>query len=101
MTSDILISDFSSMMVEYFATGKPIIYTHRTNLFNEYGIMLSEGLYWVQNIRELDETISMLLSGKDPLRKRREELMNVLFFMPEGGAGRLIKEHVQTDYKNF
>jgi hypothetical protein len=100
LTSDMLISDFSSMIFEYFATGKPIIYTHRKNVFNEYGVMLSAGLYWVRNNKELDATISMLLAGNDPLRKKREELMKTMFFMPETGAGRMIKEYLKVDYKN-
>lgn len=100
MTSDILISDYSSMMIEYFATGKPIIYTHRKNEFNEYALALSEGMYWVQNIKELDKTISMLLSGNDPLCKKRKEFMNLFFFMPEGGAGWAIKKHLYSDYRN-
>ena len=33
LTSDILVSDISSLLLEYLATGKPIIYTHRTGQF--------------------------------------------------------------------
>jgi len=99
MTSDILISDYSSLIIEYFATGKPIIYTHRKNEFNEYALALSAGMYWVQSIKELDETILMLLSGMDPLSKKRKELINRYFFMPEGGAGLAIKEYLHADYR--
>lgn len=98
MTSDLLISDYSSMMVEYFATGKPIIYTHRKNEFNEYALSLSKGFYWVHNIEELDKTISMLLSGEDSLRKKREELMKTLFYIPQYGASVVIKDHLKLDY---
>ncbi len=93
-TSDLLISDFSSILIQYFSTGKPIIYTHRKNMFSDYAFALSEGMYWVQNIKELDETISMILSGKDPLRQKREELKNRLIFIAKGGAGLAIKEHL-------
>jgi hypothetical protein len=100
MTSDVLVSDFSSMLLEYLATGKPIIYTHRRNVFNEYGLKLSEGLYWARNARELGDTLAMLLSGNDPLCQKRKELMNALYFVPEGGAGRFIKEYLKSDYRN-
>ena len=98
MTSDLLISDYSSMMVEYFATGKPIIYTHRKNEFNEYALSLSKGFYWVNNVEELDNTISMLLSGEDPMRTKREEIMKTLFFMPKCGAGAVIRNHLRSDF---
>jgi CDP-glycerol glycerophosphotransferase (TagB/SpsB family) len=98
MTSDLLISDYSSMMVEYFVTGKPIIYTHRKNEFNEYALSLSKGFYWVHSIEELNETISMLLSGKDFLREKRQELMKTLFYIPEYGASVIIKDHLKLDY---
>lgn len=104
VTSDILISDLSTMMLEYFATGKPIIYTLRKDpkaLFNEYGLKLSEGLYLAYNSKDLTNIISKLLSGEDPLRQKREELRNVLFFMPEGGAGRAIKDHLSCEYKRI
>lgn len=99
MTSDILISDYSSMIIDYFVTGKPIIYTHRKNEFNEYALALSAGIYWVRNIKELDETIIMLLSGTDPLSKKRKDLISRLFFMPEGGAGLTIKKCLYMDYR--
>lgn len=99
MTSDLLISDFSSMMIEYFATGKPIVYTHRKNIFNEFGRRLAEGVYWVRNIKELNETVRMLVSGKDPLRQKRHEIMKELIYLPEGGAARNIKEIIATDYR--
>ena len=100
MTSDLLVSDLSSMMLEYFATGKPIIYTHRKDYFDEYGRILAEGLYWARNVKELDELLAMLLSGKDPLRSKREELKKELFFIPEGGAGRLIKDYLIKDFNS-
>jgi hypothetical protein len=99
LTSDFLISDHSSMLVEYIATGKPIIYTHRVDLFNEYGRSLSKGMYWVKTTKELDKTISMLLSGEDPLREKRAELINSLLFMPKDGSGRLITEYLRADYR--
>lgn len=98
LSSDILVSDLSSLLLEYLATGKPIIYTHRTDLFNEIGRELSKGLYWVRNATELKETLEMLLSGKDPLEEKRTELMKALLFLPEGGAGMRIKCLVKQDF---
>jgi hypothetical protein len=100
LTCDILVSDVSTMLLEYFATGKPVVYTHRLDVFNELGRKLSEGFYWVRNAVEMDQTLAMLLSGYDPLREKRNELANSIVFMPEGGAGLGIKEAIASDFHN-
>jgi hypothetical protein len=99
LTSDVLVSDISSMLLEYFATGKPIIYTHRVDAFNEFGRKLAEGFYWVRNAAELDRTLAMLTSGNDPLREKRQELVKLLLFLPEGGAGLKITEILRSDFQ--
>jgi hypothetical protein len=40
----------------------------------------------------------MLMSGKDPLKFKREELIREHIYMPEGGAGVMIKDTLQADY---
>ena len=99
-TSDILVSDISSLMLEYFATGKPIVYTHRVDAFNELGQKLAEGFYWVRTAAELEQTLSMLISGKDPLREKRQELMKLLLFLPEGGAGLKVTEILHSHFQS-
>jgi hypothetical protein len=99
LTSDVLVSDISSMMIEYLVTGKPIVYTHRIDLFNDLGRTLSEGFYWVRNSEELTATLEMLIAGNDPLREKRRELIKTLLFMPEGGAGWRIKETLKADFR--
>lgn len=98
LTSDILVSDISSMLPEYFATGKPIVYTHRVDVFNELGRELSTGFYWVKNAVELKVALEMLISGSDPLWEKRQELRDSLLFIPEGGSGMRIKEAIGFDF---
>lgn len=99
LSSHILISDISSMILEFFATGKPIIYTHRVDVFNDLGRRVSEGCYWVKNQAELDEVLNLLVSGKDPMRPAREKLIQELFFLPEGGSGAKIKESLAVHFQ--
>lgn len=101
ITSDILISDYSSLLIEYFITGKPIIYTHRKNEFNDYALALSKGMYWVRNIEELQETIMMLIKGDDPLLNKRKELIKLLFFKSADSAGLTIKNLLRLDYSSI
>lgn len=99
VTSDILVSDMSTILFEYFATGKPIVYTHRVDHFNELGKELSEGFYWVRNSSELNNTLEMLISGHDPLKVKREEIRKAHIFVQDGGSGRFIKEKISDDYR--
>lgn len=50
---DVLISDFSSLIVEYFLTGKPIIYCGETNDFNELGSLISNYFICVNDEKSL------------------------------------------------
>ena len=97
-TCDLFISDISSMLPEFFATGKPIIYTHRVDHFNVLGKALAKGFYWVRNEKELKETLNMLLAGKDPLKEIRKKIIKEVLFLPKEGAGHKIMETLRSDY---
>lgn len=97
-SSDIMITDISSIVAEYFLTGKPIIYCHKKNCFNDFSRKLSKGFYWVHNWEELQKTIEMLKSGNDPLKEKRQEIIKKEFYIPEKGAGYMIKELIKEDF---
>ena len=74
--SSVLICDFSSMIIEYFITGKPIIYlTYDENIAytDQMDAMLS-GCYLVNDEDALRRTIEMLSAGEDPLAPVRDEV---------------------------
>ena len=97
-TSDVLITDTSSIMIDYFVTGKPIIYCHKKDSFNDLTRKLSEGFYWVHNWEELRKTLIALKNGHDPLKEKRLELIKKEIYMPPQGAGYTIKEWIKRDY---
>jgi CDP-glycerol glycerophosphotransferase (TagB/SpsB family) len=98
LSTDILISDISSLLWEFLATGKPIIYTHRMDHFNRLGRKISESFYWVRNESELKERLDGLLEGDDPLQSTRLQIAREIAFKPVGGSGNLIKEHLKRDF---
>jgi hypothetical protein len=98
LASDILISDMSSILAEYFITGKPIIYTHRVDSFNEIGAKLAQGFYWVRNSTELGRAIQGLLSGDDPLKPLRDRMITELFSPPTGGSCEFITNHLRLPF---
>lgn len=66
--SDILVADFTSLLIEFFLMRKPILYCGSTINFNSVGKIMEEGIYSIPNKDSLISTLSDLLNEKD--RKR-------------------------------
>ena len=80
-TSDILITDISSVIYEYFITGKPIIYCF-SNIDIDFvyeSKRILEVCYNVYTKNDLLNYIEMLKNGIDPLKNKRIELIEELY----------------------
>ena len=97
--SDVLITDMTSLIAEYFITEKPIIYCNKNNVFNDFGLEISKGLYWVNNWQELQNAIKMIKTGQDPLLETRKQIIKDLFYLQPQGAGNFIKNFIKADFK--
>lgn len=95
-SSDVLISDYSSVMADYYLTGKPLIYcpSGETDEFMVDGF--ADSLYIVRNFREMKETVDMLRAGNDPKKEARDKLIPEL--KKDGkiseGILKFLKEHI-------
>ncbi|MBR1817078.1 MAG: CDP-glycerol glycerophosphotransferase family protein [Lachnospiraceae bacterium] len=98
-SSDVLITDESSIIPEYFLTGKPIIFTYNETHLNDFAKKISEGFYWAKNKDELKEHLDRLKSGQDELKDRRQQLIREEFYLPEKGSGYEIKEIIKADFR--
>ena len=81
-TSDLLITDCSSFLAEYFPTENPIIFLNRPDRakFDSFGEKLRKGFYECNSIQELDTTLNKLLETKqDYLKFNRLKLKKRLF----------------------
>jgi len=97
-SSDVLVTDISSIIIEYFLTGKPIIYCHKTDLFNSFSRKLSEGFYFAHNWNEVEYFLEQLKSKNDPLKEKREQLIKSEYNLPPEGAGQFIKSILLDDF---
>lgn len=97
-SSDVLITDESSIMPEYFLTGKPIIFTYKETHLNDFATKLSEGFYWAKNWEEVEKYLKMLQQGQDELLEKRLKLIEGEFCIPKGGAGYKIKNILEKDF---
>ncbi len=71
--ADIFIGDYCSTIIEFMLTKKPIIYTPCEVTLSEYGKNILEGMYIVNNIKEMDIKINTLLKDNDKLKEIRKK----------------------------
>jgi CDP-glycerol glycerophosphotransferase (TagB/SpsB family) len=90
---DVFVSDISSVLSDAALTGKPVIYTHRVNHFNELGRFFAEGFYWVRDAEELSSRLRALARGDDHMeRERRKILVDFRRRQPAGAVKRILNE---------
>lgn len=97
-SSDLLISDSSTILGPYLLTGKPIIYCYKTDDFNEEGQRLAKGFYFTHSWKEVVDKINELKNGEDNLKNSRSEIIKNEFYIPEKGAGIFVKECLKEDF---
>jgi tellurite methyltransferase len=105
--SDILISDLSTLICDYFIyTKKPVILMKNKNnnlnsILNSLGIKLIPGLYIVETITELDKVLNDLLKNIDPKKEIRENIANELnIYNPTKYIENFIINDYNTNYWN-
>ena len=75
-STDILITDYSSIVWEYFIFGKPIIYCTDTDIdFEEVYKKITRVVYKAKDWEEIKKITSMLLAGEDPMYTERIKLV--------------------------
>ena len=96
-SSDCLITDRSTMIVDYFCTGKPIIYCGSNGVHDSVIPGFEKGLYKVETWDELQATLFNLMNGKDPLQKEREAIVRDYLKIGETKAGERIRDILRAD----
>lgn len=99
-SSDVLVTDVSSIIAEYMCTGLPVIYCHKDiDNFSAYGFRLLPGCYVANNWNEVVFILQELRRGKDPLCQKRRDIIQAEHFAGENqNAGINIKECIKKDY---
>lgn len=97
-SSDLLISDSSTIFGPYILTGNPIIYCYKTDDFNEEGQKLAKGFYLTHCWEEVVDRIIRLKNKEDPLKSVRSEIIRKNFYLPKEGAGFFVKECLKRNF---
>ena len=100
MDADILISDHSSTLVEFAATGKPIIYCASSVLLNDLGNAIMSNNYTSKKSDETIKILEDLLNGKDSKKIIREKNKMSYYFFPEGkeSISNYLMHYIEKDY---
>lgn len=86
--SDIMIADLTSIISLYIMTGNPIIYCPCTHKLFDY---FDSVVYTANSWDEVEKYLAMLLSGEDPLRDKRRQLIEELHKTHNGAAERIVQ----------
>ncbi len=74
-TADVLITDPSSLIIDAFFTGKPILYCASGGVNDGVTETLRPGLYRAETWEEAQDILNRLRAGEDPLKEVREECL--------------------------
>ena len=97
-STDILITDYSSIVWEYFIFGKPIIYCTDTDIdFEEVYKKITKVVYKAGNWEEIKKITSMLLSGEDPMYSERIKLVKEIVDENANATKRII-DYIAEDF---
>lgn len=97
--SDVLITDFSSIIVEYLMYNKPIIFCHRDmNILSDFMKEISKVCYCVNNWEEAEDVLKKLKNGDDALKSARTDFIDKKFENYDGKIKYRIIESIKNDY---
>lgn len=95
--TDILITDYSTVIIEFFVTGRPVIYCDKGIELNEVYKRLIDGLYVAHNDIELKGYINDLLNGNDYLFETRKKIISELMKDHINSVDNILNE-IRSDY---
>lgn len=94
--SDLLISDFSGIVPEYFITGKPIIYCH-SNVDFEYTETINHLIhccYEAFDSKDIERYVHELINQEDTMLQKRVEFIDTVFSNVQHNSANILESLV-------
>lgn len=96
--TDVLITDYSSIIPMFFLTKKPIIYCPADITLNSEYKRIAEGMYIAENWDEVKKYMNEILNGNDYLKEKRIEIAEELMVNHENASVKIV-DTLFADYK--
>ncbi len=94
---DLLITDYSSIIVEFFLTGRPIIYCESCIKLNETYKKIKHGMYVANSSENINDILNNLADGKDELKNYRLKIIKSDFNVHLHATQNILKT-IENDY---
>jgi hypothetical protein len=98
--TDILIADYSSVILNFFLTGKPVIYCENGIVFSEAFMGVKENSYVAHSWDEVERFYEGIVGGNDSKKAGREKYIEENFGNMMGAADRIV-DCICEDWKKF
>ena len=96
--TDILITDYSSIIIQFFITGRPIIYCESINIpLNETYLKLAEGMYVAKSDKDILKFMNELQHGNDYLFDKRKEIIRTCLKQHMNATMNIVKR-IEEDF---
>ncbi len=94
--TDAMLSDASSFILEYGATGKPLLYLHNPDGpgLNDDGDFVRDHLAWAEQDEDLARFLDDVAAGRDPRGEARRRAFPDYMHQPPEGVGRAVKQAI-------
>ena len=103
LTSDAIINDSISFIVEYLLTLKPFLLCRNgfgLDGYSKYGENIANSYYNAYKKEDIINFIEdVVLNEHDIMYEKRKKVLEENIFIPSNGAGNFIKEYIKKDYK--
>ena len=97
--ADLIISDFSSMLIEFLLLDKPIIYCGKSDNFDIVGKKMDEGFYHLNKSHDICKMIVDYLNNGDTIKQKREQIIGELSTRNEEEIGNIIANILRMDFE--
>lgn len=101
--ADVMIADYTSLLIEYFVTGKPIIYCDNADGLSREAHIMDATLYHAKTFTDITNILSDLYKGNDMKSEIRKNA--ILELLPKNqdskSAGQTIVEFILKDFMDL
>ena len=98
--ADLLIADYTSLLMEFFVTTKPIIYCDDSKGLNKEAQEMDNVLYHAMSYKDIEELVLQIMEGNDSMREERKLVINKLVPTNIGMIGEQIAQYLIDDISN-